>query len=49
MGGHRNIDDDPHQIGRQLYTPRYPVYNFNENGQQRAPHPEKILEKVELI
>lgn len=45
-------------MGQQLYAPRYPVYNFNEAGrlqttngneQRTMPHPEKILEKMELI
>lgn len=62
VGGHRRIDDeDQHPIGHQLYTPRYPVYNFNEmgstqttnencsNGQRTMTHPEKILEKMEMI
>lgn len=61
MGGHRRIDDDhedQHPIGQQLYAPRYPVYNFNEEGrlqttngdeQRTTSHPEKILEKMELI
>ncbi|KAJ6635048.1 Arrestin domain-containing protein 3, partial [Pseudolycoriella hygida] len=33
VGGHRSIDDDEqHPIGHQPYVPRYPVYNFNDQG-----------------
>lgn len=44
--GNRQIEEaeDQHPIGQQLYTPRYPVYNFDQSVEQEPVEPTVVME-----